>query len=249
QSVRVLEAMGGPKAKWVTEAKALGHDVLAVHAEDVDRQGRWPLESMSALAKSGLLGLTVPSSYGGAGQGAKTCVAVTRILAENCASTAMIYLMHICAAQVMGAASSFPLREIILREVAASRHLSTLAFSEKGSRSHFWAPVSQVSEDRNHHKLNAQKSFVTSAGRADSYIVSTRNVSAKELTDSTLYFVTKDCPGLSLSGSWNGLGLRGNASAPMRLENAAVPLSHRITPDGQGFSLMMSAVLPWFQLG
>ena len=57
-----------------------------------------------------------------------------------------------------------------LRAMADGSNLSTLAFSERGSRSHFWAPVSQLEGSR----LSAQKSFVTTAGQADSYVVSTR---------------------------------------------------------------------------
>jgi alkylation response protein AidB-like acyl-CoA dehydrogenase len=45
------------------------------------------------------------------------------------------------------------------------------------------------------------------------------------------------------------MGLRGNASAPVRLEAVAVPASHRLSPEGEGFQVMLSAVLPWFQLG
>ena len=157
--------------------------------------------------------------YAAAGRTAAWTVGVVAglILAEQCASTAMIYLMHTSATQVLVAVLDFPGRDAVLRAIAAGRHLSTLAFSEKGSRSHFWAPISQVVIDGDKHRLNAEKSFVTSAGKADSYIVNTRVGHPAALTDQTLYFVSRDTPGLSVSGAWNGLGLRGNASAPMRL--------------------------------
>jgi len=156
--------------------------------------------------------------------------------------------MHVCACQVI-AAAPFTRRDEILREIAAGRHLSTLAFSERGSRSHFWAPVSQVAVKGEHHRLTALKSWVTSAGRADSYVVSTRSASAKEITDSSLYLVSRDVPGMEVAGTWNGLGLRGNASAPMCLEDVSVGVSDRLGADGEGFRLMMEAVLPWFQIG
>jgi alkylation response protein AidB-like acyl-CoA dehydrogenase len=235
--------------QWEQTAHSVAREVLARHAADVDETGGWPDESLSALAGSGLLGLTVPTDFGGAGAGPSTFVAVTSALAEQCASTAMIYLMHICATQVVAQGLGFPLREKVLRDIAAGKHLSTLAFSEKGSRSHFWAPVSQVCLDGEVHRLSAEKSWVTSAGHADSYIVSTRASRAIEMTDSTLYYVPAGTLGLSVSGGYNGLGLRGNASAPMRLEGVTLPTSCRICEDGAGFSFMMAAVLPWFQLG
>jgi alkylation response protein AidB-like acyl-CoA dehydrogenase len=160
----------------------------------------------------------------------------------------MIYLMHVCASQVIAAAEAFPLREPVLHEAARGRHLSTLAFSEKGSRSHFWAPVSQAVAVGPQHRLTAEKSFVTSAGQADSYIVSTRSAGAADALASTLYYVPRDVPGLRTGGSWNGLGLRGNASAPMQLD-LTVPASHRVSGEGEGFNVMVHVVLPWFQLG
>jgi alkylation response protein AidB-like acyl-CoA dehydrogenase len=233
----------------VSVAQAAAGETLARHADDVDQQARWPAESVRALAEAKLLGLTVPTEAGGAGEGPRTFAAVTGTLAERCASTAMIFLMHVCAAQVIAAARSFPQRDAVLRDMAAGRHLSTLAFSEKGSRSHFWAPLSQAVAAGQMHRLTADKSFVTSAGHADSYVVSTRSASAAEPTDSTLYYLPREVPGVRVSGPWNGLGLRGNASAPLKLADVAVPASHRLSGEAEGFGVMLNVVLPWFQLG
>lgn len=235
--------------KWITTAGELARTVLARHAEDVDRLGHWPSGSIAALGASGLLGLTAPATCGGAAEGPKTFAAITGLLAERCASTAMIYLMHICATQAIAAAETFPRREEVLRAITVGQHLSTLAFSEIGSRSHFWAPVSQAIAAGDWHRLSAEKSFVTSAGRADSYIVSTRAAGASDPLASTLYFVPANAPGVQVGAAWNGLGLRGNASAPIRFEGVAAPASHRLSGDGAGLAMMLNVVLPWFQLG
>jgi alkylation response protein AidB-like acyl-CoA dehydrogenase len=161
----------------------------------------------------------------------------------------MIYLMHVCATRVIVDARGFGQQADVLREIAGGRHLSTLAFSEKGSRSHFWAPVSQAVAQGSGQLLSAQKSWVTSAGYADSYVVSTRSAGATDPMSLSLFFVTKNAAGLTVDGVWNGLGLRGNASAPMRLDRVSCPNSSRLCEDGQGFSAMMNSVLPWFQLG
>lgn len=232
----------------IETADRVSRDVLAAHAAEVDGDGRWPEEALSALAESGLLGLALPLDVGGQGAGPRTVAAVVGRLAEGCASTAMIYMMHLCASQVIAQAEAFPLRESVLRSIASGEHLSTLAFSEKGSRSHFWAPVSQARVEGDRHLVSAEKSWVTSAGRADSYVVSTRSASGTEMTASTLYYIPRDAPGVAVSGPWNGIGLRGNASAPMRLEAVPVPASHRLSGEGEGFNAMLSVVLPWFQL-
>jgi alkylation response protein AidB-like acyl-CoA dehydrogenase len=234
---------------WISKAEALARDVLARHAADVDRQARWPAESVDALKLEGFFGLTVPTDFGGAGEGPRTFAAVLSRLAEGCASTAMIYLMHVCGTQVMSAAAEFGRREQVLRDVAAGVHLSTLAFSEKGSRSHFWAPVSQATADGDGRRLTADKSWVTSADRADGYIVSTRSAGAAEPAATTLYFVPNGASGMTVAGPWTGLGLRGNASAPIRFENVVVAAADRVSGEGSGFDTMLSEVLPWFQVG
>lgn len=234
--------------KVVDKVREISDKVIGPAAAEHDREGDWPGTSIKALADAGLLGLTLPEDLGGMGQGPSDFVATVEVLAAACASTAMIFVMHVCAAETIKQ-SSLPKRDSVLSDIAAGKHLSTLAFSEKGSRSHFWAPVSQASEQNGFHILNCQKSFVTSAGHANSYVVSTRAVGATGMTESSLYYLEDGVAGLSVAGPWNGLGLRANASAPMSLENTRVSPDSLLSPGGEGFNVMMSVVLPWFQLG
>ena len=127
--------------------------------------------------------------------------------------------------------------------------MTTLAFSEKGSRSHFWAPVSKAVAKNGRTTLSADKSWVTSAGEADSYVVSSLAVDAKGPTESTLYSVGKDARGSSVAGKFDGLGLRGNASAPMTLKDVELSDKDLLSAPGKGFDAMMGIVLPWFQVG
>ena len=221
-------------------------DVADRHAAEVDRDARFPHETVSALSGAGLLALTIPEDVGGSGGSAVEFVDVVSQLAAHCASSAMVYLMHICAVQVILAAP--PADERVLDGIKGGRHLSTLAFSEKGSRSHFWAPVSKLQNGQGPMMLRAEKSFVTSAGRADSYVVSTQAAAANAPTETSLFLVPAGRSGIEVGKPWDGLGLRGNASAPMSLE-VKVDEGMRLGPEGQGFQLMLGVVLPWFQLG
>jgi len=234
--------------KVVDRIREIADKTIAPGASEHDRAGDWPGASLKALGDAGILGLTVPENLGGMGLGPSDFVAAVEEIAAACASTAMIFVMHICATETIKQ-SSLPQRDSVLSDISAGRHLSTLAFSEIGSRSHFWAPVSQATEQNGSHLLNCQKSYVTSAGHANSYVVSTRAVGATGMTESSLYYIEKDAPGFSVAGPWNGLGLRANASAPMKLEKARVSPDSLLSPPGEGFSVMMAVALPWFQLG
>jgi alkylation response protein AidB-like acyl-CoA dehydrogenase len=215
----------------------------AAHAAEVDRDGIFPQASIDALAGEGLLGITLSPDVGGLGLGPREFLQTLRAVAGACASSAMVYLMHVCAAKVAqeGGAS-----EGVLRGMAADR-LSTLALSEQGSRSHFWAPVSEIQASNGDGRLAAQKSFVTSAGHAATYVVSTRPKAADALT-SNLYVVDAGAEGVETSGPWVGLGLRGNASAPMTFSSPVGKLE-LLGEEGKGLDLMLGVVLPWFQLG
>src|SRR5207248_3637741 len=137
----------------------------------------------------------------------------------------------------------------ILQEIGAGRHLSPRAFSEAGSRSHFWAPVSRAHRNGNGVRISAKKSWVTSAGHAQSYVVSTLAPEGAGPTDSTLYLLAAETRGLSVAGAWDGLGLRANASAPIALDDCEVASEFQLTDDGAGFPAMLNVVLPLFNLG
>ena len=229
-------------------AAAIAEKDLAPRAAAVDRDAAFPTESIAALGAGGLLGLNVPQAYGGLGEGLRTAAAVIDALAQRCPSTAMVYLMHLCGIACYAAVPDKT--GALLRQAAAGRHLSTLAFSEQGSRSHFWAPVSRaVSSGNGAVTISAQKSFVTSAGHAQGYVVSTLASGATQPVESTIYLLLKEDDGVSIAGSWRGLGLRGNASAPMTLEAVAAPADRALTAEGKGLDMMLGVVLPLFQVG
>lgn len=239
--------LNADQQKIVDTVRKIADERVAPHAADIDQTGTFPRESLRALADAGFLGLTVPKEYGGLGEGLRTMTAVLDEIAQRCASTAMVYKMHLCGVACYAAKPGIAGPH--LRDAAAGRHLSTLAWSETGSRSHFWAPISQAQSVNGHLVLNADKSFVTSAGEADGYVVSTRTAGGTAPTDTMLYLVLREDAGMTTSGPWNGLGMRGNASAPMRLTKVRVTPDRALSDQSQGFASMLQTVLPVFGIG
>ena len=235
----------------VLKAKEIASQVLAPSAGQNDKAGRFSTEAIESLGKSGLLGLMLPVDVGGAGLGPRTFAAVVTALAEADASVAMVYLMHILGSATIASARAEATQAVtpILQEIGIGRHLSTLAFSEAGSRSHFWAPVSRAHRNGTGVRISARKSWVTSAGHAQSYVVSTLAPEGEGPTSSTLYLLAAETRGLSVAGPWDGLGLRANASAPITLDDCEVPPDFQLTDDGAGFPAMLNVVLPLFNLG
>jgi alkylation response protein AidB-like acyl-CoA dehydrogenase len=221
------------------------------HAVEVDATGAFPAAAVGELRAFGLLGLTLPAEAGGLGDGPPELVTALSEVAAVCGSTAMVYLMHVSAAMAVASAPP-PGRPELVDRLASGQALGTLAFSEAGSRSHFWAPVSQSATDNGAVHVKARKSWVTSAGHADVYVVSTLTPPGLAPADAPVpidvYAVDGAAPGVEVAGTFRGLGLRGNASAPMTFD-LAVGDGDRIGESGTGFGLMLQVVMPWFNLG
>jgi alkylation response protein AidB-like acyl-CoA dehydrogenase len=234
---------------WRHKAAALAADVVARHAADIDTQARFPAESMAALAQEGFYGLCIDASFGGQGQGPATFAAVVEELARHCGSTAMVYVMHIAASKVIETSATLSTRAEVLRAIGTGKHLTTLAISEKGSRSQFWAPVSQLAVQAGGYQAHAVKSWVTAAHHADSYVTSSQRPGAQSPLEFTLYLLPRTRTGIELSNTFNGLGLRGNDSAPVQLEGVAVAPEELLTEQGKGLDCALQVAVPWFNVG
>ncbi|MDE1138290.1 MAG: acyl-CoA dehydrogenase family protein [Paraburkholderia tropica] len=214
--------------------------LIAPEAAQTDQLARFPRAAVDALGEAGLLGLISAEEVGGMGLGAAQACRVVERIARDCPSTAMVVTMHYAGASLIEKYGPVEIR----RAIARGEHLTTLAWSETGSRSHFWAPVGTARADGDDFVLSGSKSMVTSASEADSYVWSSRPVSAEGA--STLWLVDSRAQGLQSPHAFDGLGLRGNASAPIRAEGLRVPASAMLGADGSGGDIMNGDALPVF---
>jgi alkylation response protein AidB-like acyl-CoA dehydrogenase len=97
-----------------------------------------------------------------------------------------------------------------------------------------------------HVQLDAQKSWATGAGEVASYVWSSRPIAADGA--STIWLVPAKIAGLSIPVPFNGLGMRGNRSSPVTAKEVKIDPAAMLGSDGGGFDIMMSVVLPYFQI-
>lgn len=225
--------------RWAVEKVA---GVARGEAIAVDAEGIFPRAAVEVARETGLLALLSSPDLGGHGLGPRAAAEVVERLARECASTAMVLTMHYAGTAVLEAHGP----EATRRAIARGEHLSTLAFSEAGSRSHFWAPQSTATPDGDGVLLDARKSWVTSAHHADAYVWSSRPATGDEAC--SLWLVPRDAAGLAISAGFDGLGLRGNDSCPVVAQRVRVPLASRLGAEGAGFGIMMQTVLPLFSV-
>ncbi|HAT31893.1 MAG TPA: acyl-CoA dehydrogenase, partial [Janthinobacterium sp.] len=215
-------------------------DIIAPAAPATDRDAIFPRAAIDALGRAGVLGLLSATEVGGLGLGLAEAAQVVERIAKACPSTAMVVCMHFCGATVLEKFGPKTVR----RDVAAGRHLSTLAWSDSGSRSHFWVPVGTARREGDAVLLEGGKTMVTSAGEADSYIWSTAPMAAEGA--GSLWLVDRKTAGLSEVKFFDGLGLRGNRSSPLTAKAARVPIAALLGTDGGAFDIMIGSVLPVF---
>lgn len=228
-------------------AAGLAGSVLAPRAADIDKAGAFPRSSLNGLKASGLWGLRVSKEHGGLGADLLSTCLVVEELAKKCASTAMCYKMHIEAAELVSRMPSGEQTEKFVKKIAAGDILCTVAGGETSGKGDDWVPgmvLSSVGRDDNGYVLdNLRKSYVTSAGEASHYFMLCRVGAEAKPNELTALFVESDQVDWETFGPWEGLGMRGNNSMPIRF-NGHVPAANRIGEEGAALKYLGAVMMP-----
>ncbi len=219
---------------------------LAESAAAVDLERRFPTEHFKALSETGLMGILIPSDLGGRGWDLRALAIVCEAVGSASASTGLCFLMHACGTAVIGAKATPEQAQRWLRPAAAGEAIATLAFSERTTGAHFYAPEIKAERRNGSFVLNGRKSFVTSGGHAFLYPVLV-NASGEPGLD--VLMVTPDVDGVSFEGQWDGIGMTGNSSIEMVLDEVALSPDHLIGKEGDGQELVFNVVAPTFLVG
>lgn len=229
-------------------AKEISKEVLAVHAEQVDRDALWPEQGLRTLLREGFGGLVIPKQYGGKGQGLLMLGRVCELLSKECASTGICYGMHCVASSVISANATEFQRDSFLTPICEGKHLTSLSLSETGTGIYFYLPqttLHAVSPD--HYAITGEKVFVTNGGYGDSYVVSAV-AGAREapVGQFSCVVVPSGTPGISWGKPWNGIGMRGNSSRSMTLRGVRVPRANLLGREGDQIWYIFNVITPYF---
>ncbi|HWH08975.1 MAG TPA: acyl-CoA dehydrogenase family protein [Candidatus Thermoplasmatota archaeon] len=220
---------------------------VAPHAETTDQHARWPAEGLRALLDARLGGLVLPESVGGLGHGLFGTLRATETLGQHCASAAMCFGMHVVGSAVLAAKATPHQARGVLEPIARGRHLTTLAASEPGTGSLFYVPQTRVRRSGEGYLVNGTKSFVTNGSHAHSYVIT----GASEDADAgpgqfSCFLLPADAPGLSWKEDWQGVGMRGNSSRTMRLDDVPLPREALLGDEGDQTWYVFHVIAPYF---
>ncbi|RXZ79147.1 acyl-CoA dehydrogenase [Paenibacillaceae bacterium] len=221
--------------------------VIAPNAERTDREGVFPRSNLQALADAGWNSLLIPQQYDGLGLDYKAFSIAAEEIGRGCPSTSLIYVMHVGAAQTIVYYGTEEQKERWLRPVRTGA-LGTHSMSEKATGGHTWFNLSEAKRDGTDYILDLEKSFTTSGGEASFYILQTRTPGAAEPQQLSYFIVDGEQPGIT-AGAWEALGVRGNQSGPLKLNNVRVPQNDILWEENKAVEIALNGVDPLYLLG
>jgi acyl-CoA dehydrogenase len=221
--------------------------VIRANAGEIDRTGNYPRENLRALAKIGWNGVLIPQQWGGLDLNYVAFAEASRRIGRADASTGLIYVMHVGAAQTINLFGSDDQKERWLKPTRDGL-IGTYSTSERATGGHWWYNLSEAGRAGDDYLVNADKSFTTSSGQADYYVLQTRSPGAKDQSDITFFIIDGKSPGIK-AGSWDALGVRGNHSGAISYKDVRVPRRDRLGAEGQGKDIIYHGVSPVYLIG
>lgn len=232
----------------INKAKEIASDVALKESVTADNNGVWVAETMNALKESGLTALTAPVNCGGHGHGLYGLARVCEELGKGYSSAGLCFGMHCVGTAVIAAKPTAWQKENYLEPIAKGQHITTLSLSEKGTGAHFYIPqTSLLPISESDFLVNGMKTFVTNGAKADSYVLSTVGASSDANPDQfSCIVVDKNTEGMHWGKEWDGLGMRGNSSRSLKLNNVRISEDQILGEKGDQLWYIFNVVAPYF---
>lgn len=222
---------------------------IAPESTRTDSEKTFPAESFKAMGQAGYFKLIIPKELGGLGLGIVEHQEAVMAFAQENPSAGLCYMMHNVALNcVLNGPAPDETKKAICKDIVENNAFMALAYSEVGTGTHFYVSQVKVSKNGENTVLNGTKSMVTSAEYASYYLVLANSIEKEGAVNN--WIIPLNTKGLSfMPDSWNGMGMRGNVSAPMKMTDVELSPSMRIGAEGSGMQQVSELVSPMFIIG
>ena len=222
---------------------AWAQDRLKPIAAEVDRTNQFPAALWAEMGELGLLGVTVPEEFGGAGMGYLAHVVAIEEIARASASVALSYGAHsnLCVNQLKlnGNAAQ---KARYLPGLVAGTHVGALAMSEPGAGSDVVGMKLRAERHNDHYLLNGSKYWITNGPDADTLIVYAKTDPEAGARGITAFIIERAFKGFSTSPHFDKLGMRGSNTGELIFDNCEVPFENVLGEEGRGVKVLMSGL-------
>ncbi|HWH00946.1 MAG TPA: acyl-CoA dehydrogenase family protein [Pilimelia sp.] len=217
------------------------------HVARTDREAAFPVEALAELRSTGLLGLLVPTPYGGLGGTLPDLLAAAERLGRTDLSVAMIFAMHCQQVAAVVRYADEPLRSDLLRRVGDGAYLASVT-TEAGKGGHLLSAEAALRADGGALVLDRFAPIVTGGRYADGFLVTMRSPHDPADSAVSLVFAGRDQVDVTESGDWQPLGMRASHSVALRLAGR-VPAHQVVGPHGAFREISVSVFAPLAHLG
>ena len=227
-------------AKWQALAESLGRERFAPLAGDLDRDQRYPWETIEALVAHKFTGLFLPQQYGGEGQSLLTTVAAVETIGSHCASTAAIMCAYQLGAFPILLAGTPEQKDFYLREMTQGRATS-FALSERSAGSDAGAIEATAVREGEGWRIRGEKYWIGNGGASRYYVVFAKTDPAAGGRGISAFMVDKEQPGAVIDELCDKMGIRGTQTSNLKVD-LVVPDSARIGDVNRALRLALQTL-------
>jgi butyryl-CoA dehydrogenase len=212
-------------------------------AAELDREGRFPHETVKRMGELGLMGIAVPETWGGSGADIVSYAVALAEVAKACASHAVV--MSVNNSLYCDPIFKFgtdPQREEFLKPAAAGREIGCFALTEPEAGSDATNQHTLARREGHHYVLNGRKLFVTNGRESSAALVFCQTDRARRHHGISAFLVRKGTPGFQVVKTEDKLGLRASDTAEFLFTDCRVPVGCRLGDEGMGFKIAMTAL-------
>jgi len=215
----------GRDRAFLDAVRRIAEETAAPHADDVDRDARFPTETIQALREERALSAFVPTELGGDGVSFEALAGACFELGQRCGASAMVFAMHqIQVATIVRHLDDAPWFESYLRDVVAEQRLIASVTSEVGTGGDMGSSIASVEPaGEGTGRFEKQAPTVSYGAYADDLLTTLRRAPDAEPGDQVCVLTRSDQHTLEPTGSWDPLGMRGTCS-PGNVVRAELPL-------------------------
>ena len=212
-------------------------------AAEVDQKNEFPSQLWKEFGDLGLLGVTVPEEYGGAGMSYLAHVIAGEEIARASASVALSYGAHsnLCVNQIKLNGNEEQKQKYLPRLISGA-HVGALAMSEPSAGSDVVSMKLRADKKNDRYVLNGNKYWITNGPDADTLVVYAKTDMNAGARGITAFLIEKEMKGFSTSPHFDKLGMRGSNTAELIFEDVEVPFENVLGEEGKGVAVLMSGL-------